>query len=134
MTSARRMLSAKWRGRLRSPALAPQGGRLSNPRRRVSVRLAAHIASGFKSRQEDLCKGLTSCRQRQTGSREGTVEGPSQTLARNESERDSAAPAGGRGGRGEARPRKRARGWRWGGGDRGGRALGRAEIAQARPR
>src|SRR5260370_12438123 len=108
MTSARRMLSAKWRGRLRSPALAPQGGRLSNPRRRVSVRLAAHIASGFKSRQEDLCKGLTSCRQRQTGSREGTVEGPSQTLARNESERDSAAPAGALAERGGARPRKRS--------------------------
>ena len=29
------------------------------------VRLTAHVSSGLKSRQEELCEGYTSCRQRQ---------------------------------------------------------------------
>jgi hypothetical protein len=122
-----------WRPSLQPPPRSPSYQPLPNPRRWVSVRLAAHIASGFKSRQEDLCKGCTSCRQRQADSREGAVEGPSQTSARNESERDSAARVGQPDEEGEARHRSPSRDWRWDEGKRGVRDRGRPRLLRPTP-
>ena len=48
-----------------------------------SLRLAAHVTSGFKSRREDLCKGLTSRRRRQPSIVRWPVGGRIQTAARN---------------------------------------------------
>lgn len=76
-----------------------------------SVRLAALIADGFKSRLGYLCR-LCPSRQRQPSLARAPVKGPRQTLARNESERDSAVQVGERAEHREARHRSLGRVWR----------------------
>ena len=98
-----------------------------------SVRLAAHVASGFKSRREDLCKGRTSRRKRQPPTTAWTVKGPLQTLARNESERDSAARVGELAEGGEAPHRNPSRDGRWEGGKRDVRDRGRTRKLRRGP-
>ena len=58
------------------------------------VRLAAHVSSGFKSRLEDLCKGSTSCRRRQSRCREAADEGSYPTTSLQEHKRNSAGRTG----------------------------------------
>ena len=63
-------------------------------RRPTLVRPAAYVASGFKSRSEDLCKCSTSDRKRRPLIARSREKGPIQTPARNESERESAVREG----------------------------------------
>jgi hypothetical protein len=71
------------------------------------------------------CACLRSRRQRQLSSVRKAVKGPSQNLARNESERDSAARVGEPAEEGEAPHRNPSRDWRWDGRNRDVRDRGR---------
>jgi hypothetical protein len=96
-----------------------------SPRRRTSVRLAAPVASGFKSRRRTCAHVTPPLGKDSRPPVREAVKGPLQTLAWNESERDSAVRVGESAEVGEARHRSPARGWRWDGGKRDGRDRGR---------
>ena len=89
------------------------------------MRLAAPVASGFKSRRRTCANVIPPLGKDSRPPVREAVKGPLQTLAWNESERDSAVRGGEPAEVGEARHRSPARGWRWDGGKRDGRDRGR---------